>query len=608
MKEKPKYSILQNTHYLLRMCMHVTRGLLIVKLALVALQLVTNLAGLYLAPVILQKVEQNVPMEELLATIGIFTLILALCDALYHWIDQVRKVYEMRIFSHLCTEQVRKTLTTAYANLFDTNFVQTREQAEDNMSGNSVNTPPCAMITALQTFLTSVLGFAVYLVMLTQMNGVLIAVTIVTAVASFFVSEYIERRVHSANEKNQKNVNEIMYPVNTVMMNESAKDIRIFHMQPWLLSVFNRAFLRYRAVKGQNEWIRFAGKGADVLLTLARNGIAYVYLLRAVIAGEMSASQFLLYTSAVTGFTAWITSILGGVIDLHRESLRLCKIREALEWEEPFRFEDGKPVPRRADGKYELRLENVSFRYPKAQEDTIHNMNLTIHAGENLAIVGLNGAGKTTLVKLLCGMLDPTEGRVLLDGEDIRNFDRRDYYSMFTAVFQEFSRLQASIAANIAQSETEIDMARLENCVRRAGFADTVAKLPHGLETHLGKLIYEDGIELSGGQEQRLMLARALYKDAPILMLDEPTAALDPIAENDMYLRYNEITQGRTSVYISHRLASTRFCDRVLFLEHGRIAEEGTHEALLALGGGYAELFEVQSKYYREGAQSNEEE
>ena len=235
-------------------------------------------------------------------------------------------------------------------------------------------------------------------------------------------------------------------------------------------------------------------------------------------------------------------------------------------------------------------------------------MDLTIRPGEKLAIVGLNGAGKTTLVKLLSGLLDPTEGRVLLSGEDIRQYNRRDYYAMFTAVFQQFSDLSASVAANIAQSETDIDYEKVLACAERAGFAEMLDKLPKGLDTNLGKQMNDDGIELSGGQWQRMMLARALYKNAPILLLDEPTAALDPIAENDMYLRYNEITDGRTAIYISHRLASTRFCDRVLFLKDGVIAEEGTHEELIALGGGYAELFEVQSRYYREGGENHGEE
>ena len=190
---------------------------------------------------------------------------------------------------------------------------------------------------------------------------------------------------------------------------------------------------------------------------------------------------------------------------------------------------------------------------------------------------------------------------MLLNGEDIKDFNRREYYGLFSAVFQEFSILDVTVAENIAQTSTQIDYEKVRDCVEKAGLTKTIAELPDGLDTHVGREVYLDGVLFSGGQTQRLMLARALYKDAPILMLDEPTAALDPIAENDIYLKYNSMTAGKTSVFISHRLASTRFCDRIIFIADGRVAEEGTHESLLAMGGAYAKLFEVQSRYYQEG-------
>ena len=341
-------------------------------------------------------------------------------------------------------------------------------------------------------------------------------------------------------------------------------------------------------------------------MTLLRNGIAYVYLIWQTLEQGLPASEFLLYFTAVSGFTVWVTGILSEFSQLHKESIGLSKVQEYLNIPEPFKFEDGIQPPV-ADG-YELKLEKVSFRYPGTEKNILENINLTIHPGEKLAVVGLNSAGKTTMVMLLCGFYDPTEGRVLLNGIDIREFNRRQYYELFSAVFQGFSIQDTTIAECVAQTATDIDMDKVTDCLDKAGLTTAIAKFPDDVKTHFGREVYLDGVMLSGGQTQRLMLARALYKDGPILVLDEPTAALDPIAENDIYMKYSEMTAGKTSLFISHRLASTRFCDRIIFVADGGIAEEGTHEELLAKNGAYANLFEVQSRYYRKGGESDEEE
>lgn len=607
-KGKQQYSLLQNLGYLLKRCWRVSKGLLISLLTMSLLQLGTNLIELYIAPIILQKVEQSVPLPEMLVTILLFTLAMLVSTAGWNYLKDTRCILLDPFYQDFFREGIMKSATTSYPNMLDTEFLHKQEQFRYALDGNEEETVPVAILTESGNLLTAVVGFGLYLIVLTGLNPLLLAVVIVTTALSFFVTKHINKWELDTRDEAMKYRYKMVCIVNTAMHNSMPKDLRIFHMKDWLLELHDKALDLFQDYCNRKERRFMVAKTVDVVLTLARNGIAYGYLIYLTIEQGLPASQFLLYFSAVTGFTSWVTTILDSVIKLHRQSGKLCEAREYLEWPEPFKFEEGVSVPRRKDGKYELRLENVSFRYPKAEKDTITNMDLTIRPGEKLAIVGLNGAGKTTLVKLLSGLLDPTEGRVLLSGEDIRQYNRRDYYAMFTAVFQQFSDLSASVAANIAQSETDIDYEKVLACAERAGFAEMLDKLPKGLDTNLGKQMNDDGIELSGGQWQRMMLARALYKNAPILLLDEPTAALDPIAENDMYLRYNEITDGRTAIYISHRLASTRFCDRVLFLKDGVIAEEGTHEELIALGGGYAELFEVQSRYYREGGENHGEE
>ena len=381
---------------------------------------------------------------------------------------------------------------------------------------------------------------------------------------------------------------------------ELAKDIRIFGLQNWLNELLDRIHNVYLDFRLRCEKIKLLADVTEALLTMARNGIAYAYLLHLALRDSLSVPEFILYFTAVSTFTTWVMGILQAAEKLHEESARpvsgagISGISGAV----PVRGWGGD-----SQGGC-LRTESWSMcpsAIPARRRISVHDLDLTVRPGEKLAIVGLNGAGKTTLVKLLCGLFDPTEGRVLLNGVDVRDFNRREYYGLFSAVFQEFSILDVTVAENIAQTTENIDTKKLWDCIAKAGLTETIQKLPKGLDTHVGREVYLDGVLFSGGQTQRLMLARALYKDGAILLLDEPTAALDPLAENDIYQKYKDMTAGKTSLFISHRLASTRFCDRIIFVADGHITEEGTHDQLLARGGAYAKLFEVQSRYYQEG-------
>lgn len=605
-KQKPQYTILQNLSYTARLAWKHSKLLVVIAVVSSVLSLATSLVQLYIAPIILQKVERAVPLSELLLTITLFTIMLMVCNAAATYLETTKFPGEMRFVHGLTKVMIARSCETSYPNQFDTEYQKKQLQAYIAVFNEGSKGLP-EMIPEALRFLISLIGFVLFLLVLSGLHPFLLGVVILTSVISFFIGRNTDVWGYNAGDESMEIRQRKTYIINLAMANEMPKDIRIFGMRQWLDDIWDKTLELWRAFCNRCEKRIFWTKAADAFLSFARNGIAYFYLIRMVLNDGLSASEFLLYFSAVTGFTGWITTLLNSTSELNKISLQICRFREYMDWPEPFKFETGKTVSKDDFDHYELTLENVSFRYPESGKDIISHMNLTIHPGEKLAIVGLNGAGKTTLIKLLCGFLDPTEGRVLLNGQDIREFNRQDYYTLFTAVFQDFSRLQVTIAQNIAQSISGIDKERLAHCVERAGLTQTLGELPNGLNTMLGRIVGDDGIELSGGQLQRLMLARALYKDAPILLLDEPTASLDPIAENEIYQQYNEMTHGRTSVYISHRLASTRFCDRIIFLADGNIAEEGTHDELMALNGGYCHLFNVQSKYYREGGTDHEE-
>ncbi len=247
--------------------------------------------------------------------------------------------------------------------------------------------------------------------------------------------------------------------------------------------------------------------------------------------------------------------------------------------------------------KYEVEFRDVSFKYPGSDTWSLRHVSVKFNIGNRLAIVGENGSGKTTFIKLLCRLYDPQEGQILLNGIDIRKYNYRDYMDVFAIVFQDFKLLSQSLGSNVAGA-AEYDRERALKALTDAGFEERLAGMPRGLDTILYKDLSPEGVEISGGEAQKIAIARALYKDAPFIILDEPTAALDPIAEAEIYARFGRIVTDKTAVYISHRLSSCRFCDEILVFEEGRVVEKGTHDDLVAAAGKYAELWHAQAQYY----------
>ncbi len=602
---KTKYNMWQNLWFMIKLAWtSEEKKVIILSLLSALLAVALNLINLYVSPTILSAVERHVSAGELFLTIAGFVIGLMLVSAASAYVNTNTLFGRISLRAEIAHLLNRKAVNTSYPNVDDDKFIKLLIKSRECTYSSNEATE--AIWTTLTMLTTNIFGFLIYVSLLTTVKPFLIVVILATTVVSFSIGNCVNEYGYRHREEEAEYERHMNYLSMRVEDLSAAKDIRIFGLRTWIEELHEKAMSSYTAFHKKAQGVYIWSPIADLVLTFLRNAIAYAFLISLVIRDGLGVAEFLLYFTAAGGFTGWVSGILSGFGTLYKQSMDISTIRECLEYYEPFQFDGGMHIEAEAEREYELRLECVSFRYPGAAQDTLTNINLTLHPGEKLAVVGLNGAGKTTLIKLICGFLDPTGGRVLLDGQDIRNYNRADYYTMFSAVFQDFSLLAGTIAVNVAQNNVGIDMERVRECIEKAGLRAKVESLADGYETYLNREVYEGATLLSGGETQCLMLARALYKNAPFIILDEPTAALDPIAESEMYQKYHEVTGGRSSIYISHRLASTRFCDRIILIDNAGILEEGTHEELLRLGGRYAGLYDVQSKYYREGDDENE--
>ena len=397
------------------------------------------------------------------------------------------------------------------------------------------------------------------------------------------------------NQGNDHSNSVANYLVNVMLEERRADDIRIGHLDHFLDVQFGKAMEHFLPM--YLDFARFSAitDGKNALLSLLSNFAAYLVIGARALYGVLPIGDVLLYAGSVTRAMSDLQTFLATGSEFDYINSYLSTYEDFIA--QPSMAYDGTlPIEKRDDGQYEFAFHDVSFSYPGTNIPVLEHVTLSFAVGEKTALVGRNGAGKTTLIKLLCRLYEPTSGYITLNGIDIRKYSYKEYTQAFSVVFQDFHLFSLPLDENIAAG-TEIDEAALQSSLAKVGLTDRVQQLPQGVRTRL----YNNngsGVDLSGGEAQRTAIARALYKDAPFVILDEPTAALDPIAEAEIYKQFSQMTAGKTAVYISHRMSSCKFCDRIIVLDHGRIAEDGTHDTLLANHGIYANLYETQAQYY----------
>ena len=421
---------------------------------------------------------------------------------------------------------------------------------------------------------------------------------IINVLISYALTMRVKKYEYSQKEKAADKDRRTFYVFDTMYDFAYGKDIRIYDLKNILIDKFKKFRGERIDISNDVQEKQLKVKIVDVILLVIREFVVYGYLIYNVLFTGMGIGDFTMYFSTINGFGDWMKGILGDLAHIKAQNMYLDDMREFLEIKSEDK-EKTRDIP--IDSSYEIEFKNVSFKYPKTDKYIYKNLSLKIKKGQRLAIVGINGAGKTTFVKLLCRLYEPTSGEILINGVNIKDFSKEEYYKILSVVFQDIKTFAFTVAENVSLENLEdVDREKVLHCIEKAGVGDKINSLEKGIDTSLLKILDGEGVELSGGENQKLALARALYKNGKIVILDEPTSALDAVAEYNIYKGFDELIGDKTAIYISHRLASTKFCDVIAFFENGEIVEYGTHEELLKKNGKYSDMFNIQAQYYKE--------
>lgn len=602
-----KYSLSNNVFFLLRMIRRYLPMSFVFVIIDIPLAVFMDYVGVRIPNLIVGMIQGYSVSVGIIAALGIASVLAAVT---LQYGNRMVSAQAPQLCAKLDLKLFEKYMTCSYEKLEDADFTAHYKEADGYLADDNHFLSEAAM--HIIEIGSGALGIILYFSILIRLPKWVLAVLITGTIVELLISRNAENERKKRQETIGRLTRKADYMNKTAADVRSAKDIRIFGMIPWLEEKFTAVLDRFHIENTQVEKqrIRIAGIRAGIsgVLEILTGILLAVFVLQE----KLSLAEYILYVGAIRSFSMWSFQFGTLMQNFYRMNGDLSRIRSFIDGEETIQSNTQTQVNKQSnrsivnttgmkfDHVSKIEFLHVFYRYPKSDRWIVKDLSFVIEDGEKIALVGMNGAGKTTMIKLLCGLLIPTKGTIRINGVSSTDISREDYYRLFSTVFQDIHLFPASIQKNIVCSDEQIDPIRFDDAVKKSGMDQVAQKFRDGLNTLLVAEVDEDAVNLSGGQVQKLMLARAIYKNAPILLLDEPTAALDPIAEKNIYLQYNEMAEGKVSVFISHRLASTVFCDRIFFMKNGIIAEEGTHEELIQKKGDYYEAFSVQSKYYQE--------
>lgn len=601
-KAKNKYSVWNNIYFFYRKLYEFKPSVIWLMVASVVFGVIAPLFTIYIPKVLLDLVTGKVAMAKFALVFGGMILAYIGFSAAASYVDH-RKYFDMNIHrNYLMYFLFRKSLKVTYKNAESGAYREKYWSGIHQLCGGDWSISSI-LFRVLPQLAILVLNFCIYSMVIGSLSPLIIILLITISLLNYSIFEWERkqwRKIQPAMDDLNKKLNYINVSAGGSGGSDStAKDMRIFGLDSWIHGKQEQLIAEMKAYETQHKKWVFIRENVGYVLGLLRDAIAYIYLIIQTAKGSITPGDFVLYLGAIVGFSNFVNGIIGSVQEILSASDRSQNYREYYDLEDE-KVEEG--TVSIEDLRYPLDIEfkNVSFAYEEGK-DVLSNLNFHIKAGEKIAIVGVNGAGKTTIVKLLCGFYEPTKGEIKINGINSKEFAKKDLYKLFSTVFQDNRCFPFTVGENLTfQKQGEIDEAKAYSALEQAGILKKFKERKIGLNDYMTHYFLKDGVVLSGGEMQRFMLARAIYKDAPILVLDEPTAALDPIAESEIYSEYAKMSEGKSSIFISHRLASTRFSDKILFLKDGRIAESGSHEELMEMNGDYANMFEVQASYYKE--------